>query len=80
MADQLIDAFIFRGGNRDDRDAEHGLHIVHTDRTAVSGQLVHHVDGEDHRAIELHQLHREIQVPVDIRRVDNIDNACGIFI
>ena len=45
MLHQLVDALALRGGNRHDRNAEHGLHLVDADGAAVFAHLVHHVSS-----------------------------------
>ena len=80
MLDQLSDTLIFRCGDRDDRDAEQLLHLIDEHGAAIVAHLIHHVQGEHHRHIELHQLHRQIQVSLNIRRIDDIDNALRVLI
>ena len=80
MADQLIHAFIFRGGYGDDGDAQHGFHPVNVDGTAVSGDLIHHVQGDDDGNIHFEQLHGQIEVALDAGRVHDIDDGFWLFI
>ena len=77
---QLLDSLVFRSGNRDNRDAETLFHLVDEYGTAVLAHLVHHVERQYHRNVEFHQLHRQIQVPLDIRRIYNIDDAARMLI
>ena len=50
------------------------------DGAAVSLYLIHHIQGKDHRNIELHQLHREIQIPLDVRSIYDVDDTRGMLI
>ena len=47
-------------------------------RAAVAAHLIHHVEREHHRDAELHELHREIEIALEIRRVDDVDDAVGM--
>ena len=80
MVDKLVDTFVLRGGNRNDRNAEPALHLVYADRSAVLADLVHHVECKYHRHFEFHELHRQIQVSLEVGRIDNIDNAFRLFV
>ena len=75
MVDELLDALVFRRRNRDDRDAERRLELIDVDVAAVRPHLVHHVQREHHRDAELHDLHREIEIALEVRRVDDVDDA-----
>ena len=48
VVDQLVDAFVFRRGNRHHGDAQLGLKLVHADGAAVGLHLVHHVERQHH--------------------------------
>ena len=74
VANQLIHALILRSGDRHHRHAQHALHGVDVHGAAVSGQLVHHVQRHDHRHVHLQQLHRQIQIALDVGRVHDIDD------
>ena len=80
VVDQLGDALVFGRGDRHHRDAEHRLHLVDADRAAVFAHLVHHVEREHHRHVELHELHRQVQVALDVRRVDDVDDPLRVLL
>ncbi len=42
--------------------------------------LIHHVKRNNHRYIKLEKLQRKIQIPLDIRRIDDINDAFWLFI
>ena len=75
MTHEFIDAFILCRRNRNDRDAEHLLHSVDVDGPVVFHDLVHHVQGHDHRHIHFEKLHCKIQIALDVRRIDDIDDC-----
>ena len=77
---QFIHAFIPGGGNGDDRDAQHVFHVVDVDRTPVAPDFVHHVEGDHHGDIQLQQLHGQIQVPLNIGGVYNINDGPGMLL
>ena len=78
MTHQLVHALVLRRRDRHDRHAQHALHRVDVHRAAVAGQLVHHVQRHDHRHVHLQQLHRQIQIALDVRRVDDVDDGLGL--
>ena len=80
MGNQFLDSLVFCSGNRDNRDAKSLFHLVHEHRTAVFAYLIHHVEGQYHRNVEFHQLHRQIQVSFDICRIYNIDDAARMLV
>ena len=80
MGNQFIDSLVFCSRNRDNRDAKSLFHLVHEHRTAVFAYLIHHVEGQYHRNVEFHQLHRQIQVSFDICRIYNIDDAARMLV
>ncbi len=75
VTDQLVHTLIFRCGNGNDRDAQDGLHAVDADRAAVTAHLVHHVERQHDRNVEFEKLQRKVQVALDVRRVDDVDDA-----
>ena len=76
---QLVDAFIFCRGNGNHRNPEGFLHGVDIDRAAVSPNLVHHIKSQHHGNIQFHKLHGQVEIPLDIGSVHNIDNSFGFF-
>ena len=80
MADQLIHALIFGGGDRDHGHAEHGFHFIDLEGTAVAGDFVHHIQGNYHRRLHLQQLHGKIEVTFDVGGVDDVDDGFGLLV
>ena len=80
VANELVYALVAHGRNGNDRDAQHVFHLVDANRAAVTLHLVHHVQSEHHRHVELHELHRQVQVPLDVGGVDDVyDGARFLF-
>ena len=79
MAHQLVHTGIFHRGNGHHRNAQHALHGVHIHPAAVAAELVHHVQGDHHGKTHFQQLHGEIQVPLNVGGVHNVDDGRGLF-
>ena len=67
-----------RGGN--DRAAELARELVDVDRVAVLLDEVHHVEGDDHRQAQFENLRGQIQVALQVGRVDQVDNDVRVAI
>ena len=74
---ELVHTFAGSGGDRDDGDTEQTLHLVDTYGTAVTPQLIHHIECQYHRYIQLHQLHGQVEVAFDIVGINDIDDCPG---
>ena len=74
---QLIEPPLADGDGRNHRDAQRLREGGHVDREAVALREVEHVERHDHRAAKRNQLHREAQVIVEVRGVDNNDKYGG---
>ena len=77
---QLAHALALCGGDRYDRDAERGAHLLHVDGTAVGTDLIHHVQRQHHRYPQLEQLKRQVQIALDVGGVHNVDHAVRLLI
>ena len=75
MLHELAHPLIFDSGDRYDRDLQETLHLIDQNRTAVAFHFIHHIDRKHHRYIKLHQLHGEIKIAREIRRIHDIDDA-----
>ena len=80
MTYQLVHALVL--GSRDGHhwDTQHGLHLIDADGAAVAPHLVHHVQCQHHGHIQLQKLHGQIEVPLDIGGVHDVDDAGGLFV
>ena len=80
MLDKFIDALSRRCRNRHHRCTEHLFHRIDINVSAIVGDLIHHVQGNHHRYAHLQQLHRQVQVPLYIRRVHDIDDCVRLLL
>ena len=67
------------GRDRDDRYAKGLGEPCHIDLIPVLLHLVHKVERNDHRPLQLQKLGREIQIALDVGGVYNIDDGVGFF-
>ena len=58
MINQLADTLVAGSANGDNRHAQQALEQVDVHGAAVGRHLVHHVERDDHGAVELHKLQR----------------------
>ena len=65
---QLGRALVLGRRDGDDGDAQQLLH------------LVHHVEGQHHGHAQLHELHRQVQVALDVRGVHDVDDAARALV
>ena len=80
VLDQLVDALILRRGDRHDRHAEQLLHHVDIYAAAVCGQLIHHIERNDRRDVHFEELHCQIEIALDIRDIDDVDDRMRLFL
>ena len=80
MIHQLADTLVAGSANGDNRHAQQALEQVDVYGATVGGHLVHHVERDDHGAIELHKLQRQVQIALDVGGVDDIDDGIGVFV
>ena len=76
---QLVHALVLGSRDGNDRDAQQRLHLVDAHRAAVAPDLVHHVQRQHHGGVQLHQLHGQIQVALNVGGVHDVDDAGGLF-
>ena len=79
VAHKFVDAFAGQRIDGDDRDAERRFKFIEVDRAAVVDDLVEEVQGDDHRRVQFEELHRKVQVPLDVRTVDDVDDTLRFF-
>ncbi|CDD53729.1 putative uncharacterized protein [Ruminococcus sp. CAG:379] len=80
MVDQLVNALILGGRNGHHRHPQCLLHFIDEDGTAILPHLVHHIQRHHHGNIQLQQLHGQVQIPLNVGSVHNIDDAPGFFL
>ena len=72
---QLADALVAGSANGDNRHAQQALEQIDVYGAAVGRHLVHHVERDDHGAVKLHKLQRQVQIALDVGCVDDIDDG-----
>ena len=75
MTYELIDTLVLHSADRNDRDAQQLFHLVDADGTAVTLHFIHHIEGQNHRDAQLHELHRQVEVALDIGSIHDIDDT-----
>ena len=80
LVDELADALVPCGGDGHHRNAERLTHLPHVDGAAVGVDLVHHVQGQDHGRPQLQELQCQVEVPLDVGGVHDVDDAVGLLV
>ena len=75
MIHQLADTLVAGSANGDNGHAQQALEQVDVHGAAVGRHLVHHVERDDHGAVELHKLQRQVQVALDVGGVNDVDDG-----
>ena len=77
---QLGHALALGGGDGHHRDAQVLGQLLHVDGAAVGADLVHHVQRQHHGHPQLQQLQRQVQIPLDIGGVHDVDDAVRLLV
>ena len=77
--DQLGHALILQRTDGNDGNAQLAAHLIDINRTAARAYLIHHVQRQHHRYIQLQKLHGEVQVAFNIGGIGDIDDAIRLF-
>ena len=80
MIHQLADALALQSGDWHHGDPQPLFQFVDQHGAAVFPDLVHHIQGQNHGNVQLHQLHGQIEVALNVGRVHNIDDASGLLL
>ena len=75
MVDKLGYSVVFCCRDRYHRHPQHVFHPVYIDSPAVSGHLIHHVQGNYHGDPHLQELYRKIHVPLYVCSVHYVDDG-----
>ena len=76
----LLYAFLFERGNFDDGDADCRFQLLRVKLVAALFYHIHHVEGDDDGNVDFHQLGGQVQVALEVGRVDDVDDAVRLFI
>ena len=78
-AEEGDQVFARPGRNGHHRDPKGGRQRGGIRAVAPSACLVHEVERHDHRPLQLQELHRQVQVAFQVRRVDDVDDGVRLF-
>ena len=76
----LHNALALQRGDLHDPAPQLPAQLLHVDPVAVLPHHVHHVDGDDHGDTQLRQLCGQIQIPLQIGAVDDVQNGVGTLL
>ena len=62
-----------------DRSTQLFRKLLDVDLVAVLFDDIHHIDGDDRRDPQLHDLCREVEVPLEVRAVDEVQDGIRMF-
>ncbi len=76
---QFVDALVFAAEMGNHRDAQHGFHLV--DATVLPLPRISSImfSASTMGDVQLHELHGQIQVALDVGGVHDVDDAGGRF-
>ena len=74
------DALALQGGDLHDLAAQLAAQLLHVDLVAVLADNVHHVDGDDNGDAQLGQLGGQVQVTLQVRAVDDVQDGIGALV
>ena len=75
--DELFDALLAAADRLHDGHAESLFELLDVDADALSFRLVLHIEVDEQRDALFEELHREEEVALDVRRVDDVDGEIG---
>ena len=76
---QRLDILPRPGGDGDDGHPQSPRQPLQIDFVPPLLYLVHKVEGDDHGPLQLQKLGRQIQVPLNVGGVDDIDDGVGVL-
>ena len=79
-ADQLVNPLPGARTDWHHGDAKLQRQALAVDLVAVLFHLVHHVEGDDHRPLQLEQLHGQVQVALKVRTIHDVDDGIRLFV
>ena len=76
---RLVDARALQRGDRHDGTSDLTGELLHVDLVTVLRHDVHHVDRADDRDAELRELRGQIEVSLEVRAVDDIEDGVRLL-
>ena len=80
MLHQFLDTLTLCGRYGHHRDTQNTLHLIDAYRSAVTRQLIHHVQGQNHRHAQFHQLDSQVEVTLYVGCINDIYDAVGFLL
>ena len=77
---QVRDAFSLGSRDRNNRNAQRIGQLFDMDAVAAGTDLIHHVESQNHRDVQLHQLQSQIEVALQIGGVHNVDDGVRMLL
>ncbi len=77
---EFFDPRALQSGYGDDGQPRLLFERFRVDAVAVLFHGVHHVERDDHGHVDFHELRRQIEVTLEVGRVDDVDDAIGLFV
>ena len=77
VLDQLTDTLILCSRNGNHRHTQQVLQRIDVNVSAVLLDLVHHVQRNHHGRVHLQQLHGQIEVPLNVSGIHDVDDGGG---
>jgi len=78
--EKLVHAEILVAHRLDDGGAQKVGQLLGVENTALGARRVAHIEGQHERHAQLHDLHSQVQVPLQVGRVDDVDDDVGPLI
>ena len=77
---QLFHALFLCRGDWHHRDSQDALHLVYADASAVAAELIHHIERQYHRDLQLHKLDGQIQVALNVVGICDVNDAFHVLL
>ena len=80
LLDQRVDIHVVPGGNGHHRHAQAGEQAGAVDHVPLFLHLVHEVHRQRHGTLQLQKLHGQVQVPLQVGGVHDVDDGVGLLL
>ena len=77
---EFFDPRALQRGYGDDGQSRFLFERLCVDFIAALFHGVHHVERDDHGHVDFHKLRGQIEVALEVGRIDDIDDAIGLFV
>ena len=78
MFDEFVDTLILCRTYWHDRNPESLFKGIDADGSSVFPDLIHHVQCDYHRQAKLHELSCQVEVTLDVRGINDVNDAVGM--